>query len=96
MGNNWSERTSFSEVCRRAGGRRCYNSVRRMRREGRRLRLSRLLLRRRIGVFDWGWQTRLAMELGVHKSTICRDFRAIMAPGRLYPENPIMRSPSRG
>ena len=71
MSANWTERTDFDSVCRRAAGRRRYNVKRRAEaRERYKLVVQAIVPpdgRRR------GWQTRLARALGVHRSTICRD-----------------------
>ena len=79
-GKPWSATSSWDEVCRRASGRRHYNAVRSFRALSRRLRLAKLMLvkgglRERVkgGWTDQGVQARLARELGVSRSTVCRD-----------------------
>jgi hypothetical protein len=73
----WSEQTSWEEVCRRAAGRRHYNSVRRFRALHRRCELVRLLSGKG-GLTDRGTQARLARELGVSRSTVCRDMAVLL------------------
>lgn len=70
MGMTWEQ------VCRRAGARRQYNALRHMRK----------ILRRWQVVDHWGrsngrhgWQTEAARAIGVHRSVITRDMRAIVA-----------------
>lgn len=84
---NWSTPTDWDTVIRRAGGRRHYNSVRRVRAQLRRLRIARwlgdpenwpLLLRR-------GWQKELARRLGVSQATVSRDLRAVLATAPACP-----------
>jgi hypothetical protein len=81
---HWSEQTSWDEVCRRAAGRRHYNSVRRFRATYRRCELARLLLVKG-GLTDRGTQARLARELGVSRSTICRDVARLLRECRPCP-----------
>ena len=75
----WSRPVSFEEACRRAGGRRRYNAVRQFKALLRRQRVVELLLR-------WGMrrgvQSRIAVELGVHRSTVSKDVAALL------PEHP--------
>jgi hypothetical protein len=71
---SWSERTDLDEVRRRCGGRRRYNAMRSFQREARRAAVSRLLL---LYGSDRGVQSRVARELGVHRSTVSRDVRAM-------------------
>ena len=61
-------------MCRRAGGRRHYNSVRQFLANYRLTKVVELL--RQTG-FDRGYQTIIANTLGVHRSTICRDLRRL-------------------
>ncbi len=68
MSNNWSKSTDFETVKRRAGGRRNYNSVRRIRATLRRLEVGVLFAK---GIH----QAEIARRLGVHRSTIGRDVR---------------------
>ncbi len=73
----WGDNTDFATVCRRAGGRRAYNCLRRFRQLRRRRRVEEL--RYDYGPFARGVVTRIAKELGVSKSTISRDLQAIFA-----------------
>jgi hypothetical protein len=75
MSNNWRAPTSWDEVCRRKAGRDRYNSVRRLQRAERRLRVLELLAR--YGM-DRGVQARIARELGVSRVTISRDVAALL------------------
>lgn len=72
---SWSEQVPFDVACRRASGRRHYNSIRQCRRVLRRREVARL-----IGHYGMthGAQAQIARALGVHRSTICRDFAAIL------------------
>jgi hypothetical protein len=70
---DWSRPTTPAEVIARAGGRRRYNA---QRQDEAVIRLCRMLgLFREYGV-GYGVKARIARELGVHRSTITRDFRA--------------------
>jgi hypothetical protein len=82
VNNKWSERTDFDTVCRRAAGRRHYNAVRQFRAAYRRSQVARLLLKFDLGR---GIQARIAAELGVSRSTVCRDLAAIMTYARPCP-----------
>src|SRR5262245_43233163 len=73
---SWSAPTTFDEVCRRAAGRSHYHSMRRIQRHFRRMAVVELIAK--YGLFDWGVQARVAPELGVSRSTICRDVAALM------------------
>jgi len=68
--NWWSERTDDETMRRRAAGRRHYNAVRRFRAAWRRREVARLVLE---GGAGWGYQARIARELGVSRATVCRD-----------------------
>ena len=76
MSNNWSEYVSFDATCRRAGGRRHYNAGRQLQVLLRRNQVAKLF-----GVygFEHGAQAAIARQLGVHRSTICRDISALLA-----------------
>ncbi len=70
MGMTWDQ------LCRRTGGRRHYNSWRQ----------TMALLRQRKVINYWresrdrhGWQAEAAMALGVHRSTITRGVRTLLA-----------------
>jgi hypothetical protein len=75
---DWSGRTSWDTVCRRASGRRYWHSVMRCRREVRRHKVAALVSR--YGGFDQrGVASAIARELGVHRSTISRDIASLFA-----------------
>jgi len=69
VNNNWSAFTDFESVKRRAGGRRHYNSVRKLRAQVRKLEAGILFLK---GMK----KADIARQLGVHRSTITRDVQA--------------------
>jgi hypothetical protein len=71
----WSEPKPFNEVCRRAGGRRAYNALRRDLKLFRRLDVTRLLLK--YG-HQRGVQARIATVLGVSEATVSRDVKATL------------------
>jgi hypothetical protein len=77
-------RLTWDEVCRRAGGRRRYNKMRQVRAFKRLMMVKSLCLGYGTG---YGSQARIARELGVHRSTICRDFQLLAAVERrdLFP-----------
>jgi hypothetical protein len=92
MGNPWHAATSWSEVCRRAAGRRQYHALRQLKAERRRITMARRLneLRdeawRKFSRGDtkriprWipcGARTQLAREFAVSRDTIWRDLRAM-------------------
>ncbi len=60
----------WNAFCRRAGGRRQYNAVRRFRALERLTEVVNLLVEFGRG---YGYQSQIADRLGVHRSTICRD-----------------------
>jgi hypothetical protein len=72
---SWSNYAPPSEVNRRAGGRRHYNSVRAFRVAFRRLQVVRLLrtTRGRGFIGKHGVQAQIARKLGVSEATISRD-----------------------
>jgi hypothetical protein len=76
-------RLTWDEVCRRAGGRRRYNKMRQVRAFKRLMMVKSLCLGYGTG---YGSQARIARELGVHRSTICRDFQLLAA---VEPYDPI-------
>ena len=80
----WSELTSRDEVCRRAAGRRHYNSVRRFQAAIRRREVARLLCVQG-GLTERGTQANLARQLGVSRSTVCRDIAWLLRQGRPCP-----------
>ena len=65
----------WEAICRRAGGRRHYNSIRQTRAAFRRLQVARLLCRWGLG---YGVQARVARRLGVSEATISRDVAALL------------------
>ena len=75
--SEWATPTSVEVVQRRAAGRRRYNAVRRLRAQLRGVTAFRLMCQ-----YDWarGAQSRVAAELGVHRSTISRDLAAVPRP----------------
>jgi hypothetical protein len=77
---SWSSPTSFNEVCRRAGGRRHYNSWRRFMKVSRRRDVMLLLVK--YG-YQQGVQARIARLLGVSEATISRDVRAALRASRV-------------
>src|SRR5262249_4017841 len=74
MCRNWSKPTAWSDVCRRASGRRRFNAQRQRDARKRRDEVARLLA-------EWGTgrggQARIARELKVSEATICRDLWAL-------------------
>jgi hypothetical protein len=62
---------TLDQACRRAGGRRAYNRMRQFKANYRLTKVVELLHQTGLGR---GWQSRVAEELGVSRSTICRDF----------------------
>lgn len=80
MTNNFqssrNNQKSFSEICRRAGGRRAHN-LRRKLIAAHRLRALVVIIKELN--LEWGWQTKAASRLGVDRSTICRDFKKLQA-----------------
>lgn len=74
MTTSWSRLTSSDEAHRRAAGRRHYNAVRQIDVIERRVEVRGL-----IEEYGWGHgaRQRIADELGVDRSTISRDFRAL-------------------
>ncbi len=84
---------TWEQVCRRAAGRRHYNSWRRVNAHDRRRR-----------VFEYwreskgrrGWQAEAAVALGVHRSTITRDVAAMLALVRREEPCPMCGQRSNG
>ncbi len=84
MTAHWSAPTTPDVAARRAGGRRRYNAWRQQKAQHRRTILSHLLsVKGRL--FEKGIQARLARELGVSRSTLCRDIRALLHDGQPCP-----------
>jgi hypothetical protein len=82
--HQWSQFTDFDTVCARAGGRRRWNEERAARAKVRRRDVAALLLKysramnlSRGRLVHWGIYSRIARDLGVHRSTICRDVKVI-------------------
>jgi hypothetical protein len=73
--SSWQSIKPFTEVCRRAGGRRAYNALRRDLALFRRADVMRLL--RKYG-HERGVQARIAVLLGVSEATISRDVKATL------------------
>ncbi len=70
---DWSETVDAMTVSKRAKGRDWYNARRTASADWRRHEAGKLL--REVGYpAASGWQADLARRLGVHRSTICRDF----------------------
>jgi hypothetical protein len=67
----WRSRTSWNEVCARSAGRRRFNEQRRrfVNQVIDELVWPRLM---RYGLDKWGTCSRIAREIGVHRSTVCR------------------------
>jgi hypothetical protein len=85
VGNiDWSAHTDWESVCRRAAGRRAYNAHRSLSALLRRCQVVRLLCVKG-GLTKHGTQARLARQLGVSRSTICRDISFLLLVGRPCP-----------
>jgi hypothetical protein len=86
---DWSEWTSDAEAHRRAGGRRAYNNWRQSMALYRRMRLMEIVARNHLNLWSRnGAQKMLAGALGVSKSTVSRDIKAILSeyrPGKPCP-----------
>jgi hypothetical protein len=84
MQSEWSEWTSDKEAYRRAGGRRAHNAWRQSMALYRQMRLMEIIARNRVDLWSRnGAQKRLARALGVSKSTISRDIKAIFSEYQL-------------
>jgi hypothetical protein len=79
--SSWSEPVSDDVAHRRAGGRARYNRDRKVNAYLRRLReierWGELLKNGGLGLYEHGAKAAMARELGVHRSTVTRDFQAI-------------------
>jgi hypothetical protein len=73
----WSRPVPDHIAHRRAAGRRAYNLRRQFKASQRRAVVVRLVGERGLA---WGSQSQIARELGVHRSVVCRDLRAIFTP----------------
>lgn len=80
----WTAPTTPDAVARRAGGRRRYNALRQQKAHYRRTILRELLFAKG-KLFEPGIQARLARDLGVSRSTICRDMKALLCEGHPCP-----------
>jgi hypothetical protein len=80
----WAWPTDVEEASRRAGGRRRFNSVRRLRAELRRAEVAHLALELGYGIV-WGAGAEIARRLGVSRATVCLDVRELL---RRVNENP--------
>ncbi|NIR49637.1 helix-turn-helix domain-containing protein, partial [candidate division KSB1 bacterium] len=82
MSNNWSKRTDFETVKKRAGGRRHYNSVR---------RLYAVLRKNEVALlFAQGVRkAEIARRLGVHRSTVSRDVKGFFQTLREEQDCPV-------
>jgi hypothetical protein len=80
--DEWYADTSWATVVRRAAGRARYNQERQIDAAIRRIKIEKFIAEYHADggrIFDWGLQSELAKRLGVHRSTICRDFPKIMS-----------------
>ena len=82
MSKGWSDWVADDEAAARAGGRRRYNEVRRVRAQYRRIQVTERLLS---DGWTYGAQARIAEELGVSDATISRDLKAIFPRAILCP-----------
>jgi DNA-binding CsgD family transcriptional regulator len=73
MSGSWSAPTAWDIVCRRAGGRRHHNALRRLRAARRRAEVVKLLGE----AYTTG---EIAAQLGVSRWTVWRDVKALMHP----------------
>ena len=74
MSNGWSDWVSDGEAAARAAGRRKYNALRRDRARYRRIQVAELVMS---DGWTYGFQARIAEELGVSHSTVSRDLRVL-------------------
>jgi hypothetical protein len=72
----WRRRTDWNTICATSAGRRKYNQERQRWANERQDVVFELLLA--YGLWEWGVCSRIARELGCHRSTIMRDRRAIL------------------
>lgn len=75
----WAAPVSDAEAARRAGGRRCRNALRQLRAAVRRQWVAELWL---AYGGEHGCQAAIARELGVSRSTVCRDVAALFEEAR--------------
>jgi hypothetical protein len=76
VNNNWSDLTDWETVCKRNSGRRRYNARRSLLRTLRQDQVLKLLAR--YGLSRRGVYSRIARELGVHRSVITRDVQFLL------------------
>ena len=72
---DWAENVSSDEANRRAGGRRHYNSIRRLRAVMRQRQIVRIVKYAGLNPYTHGVQALLARRFGVSRATISRDLR---------------------
>lgn len=86
----WSAPTDWETVCKRNAGRRHYNAWRKFKAAYRRHVLV-IEAADRLGLSLWAWGTcaRIARELNVSRSTVCRDLQAIKAEVRREKACPV-------
>src|SRR5438552_1651316 len=75
MDGEWGAVTTWDAVCRRAGGRRKYNSARKAHKQWRRAQILARIAGQRQDT--WGLQAALAEALGVPRSTVSRRLAAL-------------------
>ncbi|MDA4133826.1 MAG: helix-turn-helix domain-containing protein [Thaumarchaeota archaeon] len=99
MSNNWSEQVSNEAAARRAGGRRKYNWHRQNAALLRQMEILDWWMQSSeagTGIFSRGVQAALARRFGVSRSTICRDYVAILRLLGVSPcptcDSPLMRA----
>jgi hypothetical protein len=80
---DWNHPRSWDEVCRRHAARRRWNAVRRVLRETRRQRVRELVLE--LGGLQRGVQAAIARMLGVHRSVISKDLKALWPLAEVCP-----------
>ena len=74
---HWSAHTDWETVCKRASGRRRYNSVRHLHMELRRIQVFKLLR-------EGHRQMEIVKQLGVDPATICRDVYFLLIEGHSF------------
>ena len=89
MSNDWNE---WDEDSRLAAGRKRYNRARQFRATFRRSCVARLL-RVQGSMFDHGVQARIVRQLGVSRSTICRDVAYLLRLGHSCPHCGALKTP---
>ena len=85
---DWNAPTDWETVCRRASWRRYYNAWRQFRRAYRQSQIAEMMFRLDLSPVQRGTCSTLAAAFGVHRSTISRDIRDMLArvkPGRPCP-----------